>query len=241
MFTTTTEFLTQFGIDPKIAGIWGSVLLVIFTLAFVIIKYRVIRLVAVDQATELVRTRLGAVRKYGYGSRKGRLVRLKEGGHLVIRGVHEGWPVSKAQMVSKLDKKELGLNGYGYIVETITINYKLLATDDEAGDEAILKYLLSTQDTDRENQISEGVRLMVEGIVLNQLEHAVDDSPIPVVSEDTLKKLVQGELYEYGVELTRFTMTPPSPTIAHGVLKLPQLSTEVNGNPAVSLLSDDTV
>ena len=233
----STEVLTQFGINTSSIGKYGIPLLCIFLL----VKFRVIRIVAVDQATELVRTRLGAVRKHHFGSRKGRLVRLKEGGHLVIRGVHEGWPVSKAQMVSKLDKKELGLNGYGYIVETITITYKILATDDEAGDKAILKYLLSTQDTDRENQISEGVRLMVEGIVLHHLAHAVDDSPTPVVSEDTLKKLVQGELYEYGVELTRFTMTPPSATIAHSVLKLSQLPTGVNGSSVVSLLADDTV
>ena len=233
----TTDVLTQLGISPSSLGKFTGIAVIIF----LVIKYRVIRIIAVDEATELVRVRFGKVWRRLSGKRKGRIVRLKPGGHLIIRGVHAAWPISRAEMVSKLEKKELALHGYGYIIDTITIGYRILATDDEDdedGDAAILRYLLSVQNPNREDQISEGVRLRVEAIVMHHVPDAMSDDHALRVSESTLKELVREQLYAHGVELTSFTIMKPSATIAHSILKVVKVLAGTNENAVVSLLKD---
>lgn len=209
------EVLTQFGINVASLGKYVIPLAILY----VLIKFKVIELVSVDQATELVRTRWKTARYYKFGKRKGRLIRLKPGRHLIIKGIHGGWPVPTAEIISTLLDEQLSIGGRAYMIHRVSIGFQVHTTDDPIGDEAVLRYLLSIQDANRGDQIPEGLLQKVQSIIMRWLPDATVNDPfgIPTAVESTLERLVHDELYAHGVELSSFHMISPSLAVSQAI------------------------
>lgn len=214
--------LGQQGITPdtveaffKGTGIVGG----ISVLTFLLIRFKVIRLVAVDQATEWIRTKWNVAQYRRFGERRGRLVRLKEGRHLVIRGIYDGWEVSLKENPLVLEEVTLPYKGRTLMFDRITIGYRVIAPDTKKGDTTMLRSVLSVQDSDREDSGSQNLDQKVEGITLTVLGRVLkgaepDQYGLPVLPEtvdETVFAAANAKLKKlHGVRLVSFEATEPT-------------------------------
>jgi len=196
----------------KGTGILGA----IGILLFVIIRYKVIRIVAVDQATELIRTKWHVAQYYRFGVRKGRLVRLKQGRHLIVRGIHDGWEVSLKEVAMELENVTQPYRGRMLTFDRITIGYEVIAPDTVKGDEVMLRSILSVRDNDRENGTSQNLDQKVRGITLQALGQVLtasepDKYGLPRLSDRAVLAATAKRLKKHhGVRLVSFEVAAPT-------------------------------
>ncbi len=196
----------------KGTGILGGVAVVVY----LCIKYKVVYLLAVDSATEVIRTRWGVERYYRFGRLKGRLIRLRAGRHLLIRGIHHGWEVSLKEVVLPVANISQPFRGRMLTFDGITIGYEIIAPDTATGDEMLLRSIKSVRDGDRVGQVSENLDQKVVGIVKaglgTALEHVEPDAyGLPHVDFKTMKSVVKKKLRnKHGVRLISFEPTAPT-------------------------------
>lgn len=203
------EFAEQFGIGAasfwsllKATGVTG----VIGGLIFLTIKFKLIYLLSVAQATEAVRMKWG-VSSY---RRSGRLVRLKPGRHIVIRGIYDIVVVSKNEVPLSSQDYTATINKRTLRIDEITYGYTVIAPDTPKGDRLMLRSILSVRDTDRENRTSASLDTKVTGIVLDYLRRYLaeaprDDDGFPVLDESAMLQYTNEVLKKkHGVRLSSF-------------------------------------
>lgn len=213
------EVFGQFGVTAnavetflKGTGILGAIGVVVF----LCIKYKVIYLLAVDSATEVVRTRWGVERYYRFGRTKGRLIRLRAGRHLLIRGIHHGWEISLKEVVLPVETVSQPFRGRMLTFDRITLGYEVIAPDTKKGDKMLLRSIKSVRDGDRIGQVSENLDQKVVGIVLTGLGEALkkidaDKYGLPVMTFEVVEQAVKKELRKkHGVRLISFKPTDPT-------------------------------
>lgn len=214
-----TEVFGQLGITAsavetffKGTGILGG----FAVLVYLGIKYKVVILLAVDSATEVVRVRWGVERYYRFGPRKGRLIRLGAGRHLLIRGIHHGWEVSLKEVVLPMLNITLPFRGRMLTYDTITIGYQVIAPDTAKGDKTLLRSIKSVRDGDRVGQVSENLDQKVVGIVKAGLGPALkqttpDEYGLPDIDLDQMRRIVGRKLRrKHGVRLISFEASAPT-------------------------------
>lgn len=214
-------FAEQFigGITPdsveaffKGTGILGAV----GVLMYLMIRYKVIRIVSVDSASEWIRAKWGVEQYRRFGKRRGRLVRLKAGRHLLIRGMYDGWEVCLREIPLVISGLAQPFRGRMLQFDRLTISYKVIAPDTLDGDTLILRSFLSVRNLDRDNQKSESLDDKVLSIALSglskHLQHAARDQyGLPVISKKAWIKLVTKRLRKmHGVEITAIELTAPT-------------------------------
>lgn len=214
-----TEYIGQLGITAstveaffKGTGILGGVAVAVY----LCIKYKVVYLLAVDSATEVVRTRWGVERYYRFGPLKGRLIRLRAGRHLLIRGIHHGWEVSLKEVVLPTLNVVLPFRGLTLTYDRITIGYEVIAPDTIKGDRTLLRSIKSVRDGDRVGQVSENLDQKVLGIVMATLGTELTQAEpgpygLPQVDFQTMKRAAGTKLRKkHGVRLVSFEATAPT-------------------------------
>lgn len=227
-----TEVFGQLGITAsavetffKGTGILGGVAVAIY----LCIKYKVVILLAVDSATEVVRVRWGVERYYRFGPLKGRLIRLRAGRHLLIRGIHHGWEVSLKEVVLPMVNVDQPFRGYTLTFDGITVGYEVIAPDTAEGDETLLRSIKSVRDGDRVGQVSENLDQKVIGIVKAGLGPALkqatpDEFGLPEVDLTTMKAVVGKKLRKrHGVRLISFEASAPTWTQGTQQIKAAQI------------------
>lgn len=183
---------------------------------FLMIKHKVVRYVAVDRGSEWIRAKMGVEQHYRFGKRRGRLVRLKAGGHLLLRGIYDGWEICIREIPLTFSNLSQPFQGHMLQFDRLTISYQVIAPDTPEGDELMLRSFLSVRNTDRDNQKSESLDDKVLAIVFSGLrEHLqtveADDYKLPRLSEDLWIKLVECKLRDkHGVQITSIEWTAPT-------------------------------
>lgn len=185
------------------------------TLLFLMIKHRVVRLVAVDSGSEWIRALWGVEQYHKRGSKKGRLVRLGPGRHLLIRGMYDGWEVCTRQI--PLVEKDLEQPFRGKMLKfgRITVNYRVIFDNTPEGDAYMLRHFLAVRNLDRDNQQSESLDDMVLAITLGALgellSHTeVDPYGMPIISTAAWIEKTRDRLGEsYGSEIVSIDVTSP--------------------------------
>lgn len=219
MFSGFSGVLGQTGLTS--GDLWaflkGTGLLgIVAGVAILIIRFKVIRLVAVDQATEWIRTKWHVAQYYRHGAKRGRLIRLKAGRHLIIRGIYDGWEVSLKEVAMELTGVTQPYRGRMLMFDRITIGYQVIAPDTRKGDKLILRSLLSVRDTSRDNGESQNLDQKVRGITLSTLGQVLaatepDGYGLPVVSDrDIMAATAQRLKRRHGVRLVSFEASAPA-------------------------------
>ncbi len=245
-----TEVFGQFGITAsavetffKGTGILGGIAVMIY----LCIKYKVVYLLAVDSATEVIRTRWGVERYYRFGPLKGRLIRLRAGRHLLIRGIHHGWEVSLKEIVLPVASISQPFRGRMLTFDGITIGYEVISPDTAKGDEMLLRSIKSVRDGDRVGQVSENLDQKVIGIVKAGLGDALeqvkpDQYGLPHVDFRMMKSVVAGKLRKkHGVRLISFEPTAPTWTQGEQQLKAARIiAAALLGKTEAEMLEDNS-
>ncbi len=183
---------------------------------FLMIKHKVVRYVAVDRGSEWIRAKMGVEQYYRFGKRRGRLVRLKAGGHLLIRGIYDGWEICIREIPLTFSNLSQPFQGRMLQFDRLTIGYQVIAPDTPEGDELMLLSFLSVRNTDRDNQKSESLDDKVLAIVLSGLREHLEDVKadthgLPRLSEQTWVRLVRRKLRRnHGVRITGIEWTAPT-------------------------------
>lgn len=186
-------------------------------LVYACVRFKLIRLVSVDEATEWVRAKWGKVQYYRtdrFGHEQGRLVRLKAGRHLVVRGIYDGWEVSLKEILLKAENVEMAFQGRMLLFGSLTFGYEVIATNDKRGDKMMLRSLLSVRNIDRDNQKSEELDQKVIGVVVNELRLYLataqsDDFYLPIIVDAVLRKRINRVLRANGVKLKSWMYASP--------------------------------
>ena len=210
--------LTPSSIDSffKGTGILGAVGLILFLM----IRHKVVRFVSVDRGTEWIRAKWGAEQYYRFGKRRGRIVRLKAGRHLLIRGIYDGWEICTREIPLVVPSLTQPFRGRMLQFDRLTISYEVIAPDSVEGDKLMLRSFLSVRNTDRDNQKSESLDDKVISITLWGLQRLLENTgadkyDLPVMSEKGLINIVKKRLRKrHGVRLTSVEWS--APTWMHG-------------------------
>lgn len=215
--------------DAIIAFIKGTGILgAIAGLIFVLIKFKVIRLVSVDRGSEWIRAKWGVEQYYRFGKRRGRLVRLKAGRHLLLRGVYDGWEICRREIPLVIENLNQPFRDRVLQFDRITINYKVIAPDTPRGDKLMLRSFLSVRNLDKDNQKSESLDAKVVSITLAKLgaylhQAQADDFGQPLLSATEWVAITQKTLRKkHGVRLTSVEWTAPTWTVADGANRIAQ-------------------
>ena len=200
----------------------GTGFLTVFLLiAWGAVKLKLIYLISVDQGTEMIRARWGVAVTYRtnwFGHKKGRVVRLKAGRHLLIRGFHDGWEIPLKEIVLTVDRLETRYLGKALMYNNVTIGYMPWTDDTPEGDAAMLRFFLSTRNIDRNDQKSEAMDAKITGTVLSQFTEYQNSCPadeycFPVINEEQFLLGVndlRGVLYvAHGTKLVSLKSTLP--------------------------------
>lgn len=185
---------------------------------FLMIKHKVVRYVAVDRGSEWIRAKMGVEQHYRFGKRRGRLVRLKAGGHLLIRGLYDGWEICIREIPLTFNDLEQPFQGRMLKFARLTVSYQVIAPDTPEGDELMLRSFLSVRNTDRDNQKSESLDDKVLASVLSGLRMHLEDPAteadkykLPRLSEELWMRLVERKLRgKHGVQITGIEWTAPT-------------------------------
>jgi hypothetical protein len=209
----------QSGITPetveaffKGTGIIGAAAL----MAFLMIRYKVIRLIAVDEATEWIRVKWDVARYHHFGKRRGRLIRLKQGRHLIIRGIYSGWEVPLKENPVVVEGVKQPYRKRTLLFDLITIGYVVIAPDTKKGDKTMLRSVLSLRDSNREDGGSENLDQKVKAITLTALGKVLkraepDWEGLPVLTESAVIKEAAKKLKKrHGVRLVSFEPSAPT-------------------------------
>lgn len=214
-------FAEQFlgGITPdsieaffKGTGILGAV----GVLLYLVIRYKVVRLVSVDSASEWIRAKWGVEQYRHFGKRHGRLVRLKAGRHLIIRGMYDGWEVCMREIPLVIKGITQPFRGRMLQFDQLTISYQVIAPDTLEGDKTMLLSFLSVRNLDRDNQKSESLDDKVLSITLaglgRHLKNAeADEYGLPRLSQKRLIRLVERPLRKkHGVRIVGIMWSEPT-------------------------------
>lgn len=219
MFSGFSGVLGQTGLNS--GDLWaflkGTGLLGILAgLAILIIRFKVIRLVAVDQATEWIRTKWHVAQYHRHGAKRGRLVRLKAGRHLIVRGVYDGWEVSLKEVAMELSNVTQPYRGRMLMFDRITVGYQVIAPDTPKGDRMMLRSVLSVRDTSRNDGESQNLDQKVRGITLSSLGQVLaatepDPYGLPLVRDvDLIKATARRLKKRHGVRLVSFEASAPA-------------------------------
>ena len=217
------EFFSMQGGLPNISDLLRGTGLVtaLLLISWGVVKLKLVYLVSVDQGTELIRARWGVAKSYRtnlFGHKKGRLVRLKAGRHLLIRGFHDGWEIPLKEIVITVKRLETRYLGKALMYDNVTIGYMPWTDDSPEGDAAMLRFFLSTRNIDRDDQKSEAMDAKITGTVLSQFSEYQNSCPadeycFPLVNEGQFLlgvNEVEGVLYKtHGTKLVSLKATLP--------------------------------
>lgn len=233
-----TQYAEQFGLQAesiidflKGTGILGALAGVVI----ILVKFKLVYLLSVEQETEALRMPWG-VAKY---RRNGRLVRLRPGRHLVIRGFHDIVVVSKREIPLAFERFPVTIDHRTLELEGV-ISYEVIAPDTPAGDATMLRSVMSVRDTDRQNQTSAGLDAKVRAIVMDWLRQALpslerDEQGFPLVNFRVVEKGVRKQLKRrHGVRLASFLLHPPAWTAGQQTLDAGRLIADAIGTPPPS-------
>lgn len=148
MFNPAAEYLGSHSKDIFQGVSLGVVLL---GLGWVIVKYEFIQLVSVEEGTVALRLSWGKPRRFHFGRRKGRMIVLVAGRHLVIRGIHGLAIISLRQEILKLEARDLTFEGRTLRWEG-TLTWRVTYEDSPEGDRHLYNRVWSVADKNVQDQ-----------------------------------------------------------------------------------------
>jgi hypothetical protein len=115
-----------------------SIVTVLGAILFLMVRFEITTIHSVQEGTVAVRTSWGRPKYSRYGSRKGRLVTLQAGRHLMIRGLHGLVVVSLREEHISLPAQEVTFKGRTLQMYPLDINWRIEWEDTLEGDKILL-------------------------------------------------------------------------------------------------------
>jgi hypothetical protein len=204
---------------------------------YVVIKFKVVDIVSVQEGTRAARSSWGRAKYHRYEipahwawaerwhwsrrmkHRKGRLVVLGTGRHLVIRGLHGLIVINLRDIPSDLPQRNMAFKRRTLIFDG-TLVWRIHYEDSEWGDQCLYNSIWSVRDTNVHDQDISHLTQKVLSLVMNALRlhlpvTTADQEGFPLVTVGQLSALCGDELItKHGVELVDFLPAPMSWTEA---------------------------